>query len=157
MRATGRDGIARAIYATARERRVVVLRVFRKKTRKTPKEALRRARERGAGATAIPFSELRKEWRKNSGYLGEFEALEPEFRLAREIIEARAAAGLTQIAERMGTSQLAVARLESGSKPSFRTLERFAETVDKKVEIRLASASTQLPEAERRGRRKISE
>lgn len=56
----------------------------------------------------------------------------------------------------MGTSQLAVARLESGSKPSFRTLERFAETVDKKVEIRLVSASTQLPEAERRGRRKMS-
>ena len=106
----------------------------------------------------FPFSELRKEWRKHSEYLGEFEAFEPEFRLVREIIEARAAAGLTQseVAERMGTSQRAAARLECGRRPSLRTLERFAETVDKKVEIRLVSASTQLPEAERRGRRKMS-
>ena len=88
----------------------------------------------------IPFSELRKEWRKHSEYLGEFEALEPEFRLVREIIEARAAA-----------------RLESGRRPSLGTPERFAETVDRKVEIRLVSASTQLPEAERRGGRKMSE
>ncbi len=49
IRMKGRDGIARAIYVTARERRVVVLRVFRKKTQKTPRReiaiALERARE----------------------------------------------------------------------------------------------------------------
>ena len=49
MRFTGRDGIARAIYVTASGRRVVVVRAFMKKTRKTPKAALalaaRRAKE----------------------------------------------------------------------------------------------------------------
>ena len=49
IRMKGRDGIARAIYVTARERRVVVLRVFRKKTQKTPRReiaiALERAKE----------------------------------------------------------------------------------------------------------------
>jgi phage-related protein len=49
MRMKGRDGIARAIYVTAMGRRVVVLRVFAKKTQKTPRSelelALRRARE----------------------------------------------------------------------------------------------------------------
>jgi phage-related protein len=35
-RLKGRDGIARAIYVTAAGRRVVVVRVFVKKTQKTP-------------------------------------------------------------------------------------------------------------------------
>lgn len=49
MRMKGRDGIARAAYVTAFERRVVVVRVFPKKTQKTPRReielALRRAKE----------------------------------------------------------------------------------------------------------------
>ena len=49
MRLRGRSGISRAIYLTAHERRVVILRVFNKKTQRTPKReielALRRARE----------------------------------------------------------------------------------------------------------------
>ena len=49
MRLTGRDGIARALYVTALERRIVVLRAFVKKTQKTPRSeielALRRAKE----------------------------------------------------------------------------------------------------------------
>ena len=49
MRMKGRDRIARAIYVTAAGRRVVVVRVFTKKTEKTPRReielALGRARE----------------------------------------------------------------------------------------------------------------
>jgi phage-related protein len=49
MRIKGKDGISRAIYVTARGRRVVVLRVFIKKTQKTPRLeidlALERAKE----------------------------------------------------------------------------------------------------------------
>jgi phage-related protein len=49
MRMKGRDGIARAVYVTATGRRVVVVRVFAKKTQKTPRReielALRRAKE----------------------------------------------------------------------------------------------------------------
>jgi phage-related protein len=40
MRMKGRDGISRAIYVTARGRRVVVVRVFVKKTRKTPRHEI---------------------------------------------------------------------------------------------------------------------
>jgi phage-related protein len=46
FRMTGRDGIARAIYVTAHQRRVVVLRVFIKKTQATPLRELALARER---------------------------------------------------------------------------------------------------------------
>lgn len=49
MRLTGRAGIVRALYVTVRDRRDVVVRVFVKKTRKTPvgevRLALRRARK----------------------------------------------------------------------------------------------------------------
>lgn len=49
MRMSGRDGTSRALYVTASGRRVVVLRAFLKKTRRTPKReielALRRAGE----------------------------------------------------------------------------------------------------------------
>jgi phage-related protein len=46
MRLSGRDGIARAIYVAARERRVVVVRVFVKKTQKTPPSEIALALER---------------------------------------------------------------------------------------------------------------
>ncbi|MBK8085786.1 MAG: type II toxin-antitoxin system RelE/ParE family toxin [Devosia sp.] len=49
MRMKGRDGIARAAYVSAVGRRVVVVRVFAKKTQKTPRReielALKRAKE----------------------------------------------------------------------------------------------------------------
>jgi len=49
MRLKGRAGIARALYVTAVQRRVVILRVFVKKTEKTPQReielALARARK----------------------------------------------------------------------------------------------------------------
>ena len=49
MRMKGKDGISRAVYVTAKGQRVVVLRVFIKKTQKTPRReieiALQRAQE----------------------------------------------------------------------------------------------------------------
>lgn len=49
MRMKGRDGISRAVYVTARGRRVVVVRAFVKKSQQTPRReieiALRRAKE----------------------------------------------------------------------------------------------------------------
>ena len=49
IRLKGKAGIARALYVTAREQRVVILRAFIKKTEKTPTGeidlALQRARE----------------------------------------------------------------------------------------------------------------
>jgi ribosome-binding protein aMBF1 (putative translation factor) len=77
----------------------------------------------------IPTEEVFAEWRKDPAYRETYDALEDEFSLASMLINARAKAGLTQeqLAERMHTTQAAIARLESGrTKPSTRTLERFA-------------------------------
>jgi len=46
MRLKGKDGIARAIYATATGKRIVVVRVFTKKTQKTPQRELKLAQKR---------------------------------------------------------------------------------------------------------------
>jgi ribosome-binding protein aMBF1 (putative translation factor) len=58
-----------------------------------------------------------------------YDELAPEYEIARAILRARDASGLTQaqLAERMGTSQSFVARLESGrTLPSARTLLKIA-------------------------------
>jgi phage-related protein len=46
MRLMGRDGIARALYVTAIGERVVVVRVFNKKTQKTPRAEMNLALQR---------------------------------------------------------------------------------------------------------------
>jgi len=69
-----------------------------------------------------------------------FVQLEDEFALAAQLIEARKKAHLTQeeVARRMGTTQSVVARLESGHPlPSLRSLKRYAQAVNSKVEIRV--------------------
>jgi phage-related protein len=51
MRMKGKDGIARAIYMTAKGERVVVLHAFVKKTQKTPHRALEIALDRAKEVT----------------------------------------------------------------------------------------------------------
>lgn len=46
IRIKGKDGISRALYVTAQEKRVVVVRVFIKKTQKTPRKEIELALER---------------------------------------------------------------------------------------------------------------
>jgi len=63
--------------------------------------------------------------------------------MSLEIARARARSRLTQaqIAERMGTTQSVVARLESGRvKPSLRTLERYAAATGSRLTITLEAA-----------------
>jgi len=72
----------------------------------------------------------------------EFEKLEEEFAFLDEFLKARAAAGMSQaeIAERMGTTQSAVARLESGRgkhSPSLATLRKYARALGYRVDLRL--------------------
>lgn len=86
----------------------------------------------------IPAEESFAEWRKDPAYVREYEALEQEFALVSAVIGARTRAGLTQVelAERMGTSQSAVARLESGkARPSVATLEKLAAATGSKLRI----------------------
>jgi transcriptional regulator with XRE-family HTH domain len=68
----------------------------------------------------------------------EYGALEEEFALVEALIKARGGSNLTQdqVAERMGTSRTAVARLEGGSgNPSLSTLRRYAEATGTRLKV----------------------
>ncbi len=70
----------------------------------------------------------------------EYEALADEFAIAHELVAARARAGLSQaeVAQRMGTTQSVVARLESGRRPpSLRTVQRYAQAVGGRAVVRI--------------------
>ena len=70
----------------------------------------------------------------------EYDALADEFAIAHEMIAARARAGLSQaeVAQRMGTTQSVVARLESGRRPpSLRTVQRYAQAVGGRAVVRI--------------------
>ncbi len=72
----------------------------------------------------------------------EYGRIAAEFEFLDEILKARAATGLTQadVAARIGTTQSAVARLESADakhSPSIATLQRYATALGYKLEVRL--------------------
>ena len=72
----------------------------------------------------------------------EYDRLAEEFEFLDEILKARAAAGLTQadVAARIGTTQSAVARLESPvgkHSPSLATLQRYASALGYRLQVRL--------------------
>ena len=82
--------------------------------------------------------DLHSKWMKSPEFRAEYEALHSEFEIINALIRARVDAGLTQtqIAERMGTTQSAVARLEGGSSnPSIKTLDKFAKATGTQVRI----------------------
>jgi ribosome-binding protein aMBF1 (putative translation factor) len=86
----------------------------------------------------IPVDEWAKERMKDPAFKAAYDALEEEFALATALIQARAAADMTQeqVAQAMGTTQAVVARLESGRvRPSTRTLERFAKATGTRLRI----------------------
>jgi transcriptional regulator with XRE-family HTH domain len=87
------------------------------------------------------ISDLHKKWMKEPKYRKAYDALDEEFALASAMIKVRSRAGLTQhqLAQKMGTTQPVVARLESGrSRPSMRTLERLADATGTRLLISFA-------------------
>jgi DNA-binding XRE family transcriptional regulator len=68
------------------------------------------------------------------------DSLYPGSALRREMIAARVRAGLTQqeLAQRMGTTQSTIARLERGGRsPNIKTLRRLAEVTGSQLVVRL--------------------
>jgi transcriptional regulator with XRE-family HTH domain len=71
-----------------------------------------------------------------------YEASAEEFAFLDEVLRARAESGLTQaeVAERIGTTQSAIARLESAEpkhSPSIATLQKYAKALGYTVQVRL--------------------
>jgi predicted XRE-type DNA-binding protein len=82
---------------------------------------------------------------ERKGFAEAYEGLEDEYQLVRELLAARASAGLTQeqVAASMGTTKSAVSRLEGVGvhSPSLGTLKRYANAVGCDVEIKLVPSA----------------
>lgn len=90
-----------------------------------------------------PFSKLRRKMLTNPRVRAHYDQLGGEFELAGEVIAARTRAGMSQaeLAERMKTTQSAIARLESGKHwPSRSTLQRLARATGTRPVIKLVAA-----------------
>ena len=90
----------------------------------------------------LTHKKLRAQALQRPEVAAEFEKQFEEFALLDEFLRARSEQGLTQaeVAERIGTTQSAVARMESGGgkhSPSIATLSKYAEALGCKLEVRL--------------------
>ena len=90
----------------------------------------------------LTHKQMRAKALGNPEVKAEFEKMSDEFALLDEFLKARAAQGLTQaqVAEKIGTTQSAVARMESGSgkhSPSLATLSKYAQALGCKLEVKL--------------------
>ncbi|MGO9097013.1 MAG: helix-turn-helix domain-containing protein [Bryobacteraceae bacterium] len=86
------------------------------------------------------IARLKKRWQAEPAFRRAYEALKPEFAVARQLIAARHRAGLSQaeVARRMGTTQSTVARLESGQRlPALSSLQRYADAIGHRLDVRL--------------------
>lgn len=86
------------------------------------------------------LSALKRQMLRDPGTRKAYEDLKPEYDIARELIRARTRAGLSQseIAQRMGTTQSTIARMESGNHVvSISTLIRFADATGSRPVFRL--------------------
>jgi transcriptional regulator with XRE-family HTH domain len=91
----------------------------------------------------IPFETLKAELLADPEVRAAYDAMADDFEMARELIAARARAGLTQadVAARMGTTQSTVARIEGGkATPSLRSVQRYAKAIGCRAVVRLEPA-----------------
>jgi DNA-binding Xre family transcriptional regulator len=90
------------------------------------------------------FEDLLQDALKNDMFRTEYEALEEEFQLAEEVIRLRAGKNMsqTELANKVGTSQPTIARLESGKykNVSLSFLRRVGKALDVVPEIHFKAA-----------------
>ncbi|MFW5744012.1 MAG: helix-turn-helix domain-containing protein [Spirochaetota bacterium] len=92
---------------------------------------------------SVKYEDFLEEQLSNEEFRNEYNGLEEQFTIAMEVIALRQKHNLTQkeLAERVGTSQPAIARLESGNyrNPSLSFIRRIAEALDAVPEVHIRS------------------
>ena len=89
----------------------------------------------------VPFSHFEKRFKKNKLLVEEYERLSSEFQAIEELIKTRIRKKMTQkqLAEKIGTKQSAIARLESKKvkpNPRLSQLVKIAEALDSRLVIK---------------------
>ena len=83
------------------------------------------------------FDYHNEKMRSDLEYKAAYDALESEFSIADALIRARVEAGLTQaeVAVRLGVTQPAVARMESGRNISLKSVARYAGAIGRPITL----------------------
>lgn len=94
--------------------------------------------DKGPRKKLISAETVHRELMKDPEFRREYEKLEPEFQIARQIIGARIKQKMTQkdLAEKIGTGQAVISRLEGmNAKPSISLLTRVAQALKTEINI----------------------
>lgn len=86
----------------------------------------------------ISLVKLREELLADPAVKAEYDRLGPVYEVVGALIDARHEVGLTQaqVAERMGTKQSVIARLESARRmPSLKLVTRYAAAINRRVAL----------------------
>ncbi|HEX7776566.1 MAG TPA: helix-turn-helix transcriptional regulator [Parvibaculum sp.] len=84
------------------------------------------------------LSDLKHRWMGDPEFRAAYDEADIEYRVVEALIEARSRARLsqTELAKRIGTTQSAIARLESGQiSPTISTLKRYAAATGSRLVI----------------------
>lgn len=84
------------------------------------------------------FEQLKTRLMKNKNFKDVYDDLEVEYAVVSQVIERRLERGLSQkgLAEKAGTTQSAISRLESGNyNPSIQFLSKVAKAMGSKLQI----------------------
>ena len=90
----------------------------------------------------LDFSVWKKEVLKDPILKAEYDRQQPEFAVIQAILDARVKKGFTQkeLAQKIGTKQSVISRLESGrANPSVTFLKRVAQALNSHLEIRFTN------------------
>ena len=92
----------------------------------------------------LSFDKFKEESLKNPKIKAEYDRQQPEFAIIDALIKSRAKNNLTQrqLANKMGTKQSVISRLEIGrANPTFSFLKRLAKALNSNLEIRFNPSS----------------
>ena len=96
------------------------------------------------------LGDLKAQLRKDPEFVKEYEALEPEYQVARAVLTLRLQRGLsqTELAKRAGTKQASVSRVERAETvPTLTLLKKLAAALDSRLEIRFVPLEEDVKDA----------
>lgn len=93
------------------------------------------------GVEYVRFSDLKRHALRDAAFRKEYEAIRPKYDVIRAVLNARQQKGLTQaeLARRVGTTQSAIARFESGAgNPTLDFLSKVSAAVGARLDVRVS-------------------
>ncbi len=88
----------------------------------------------------VPFSKVKREMMLDPKFRRTYENIQPKYVVIRAVLDERIKRGLTQaqLAERVGTTQSAIARFESGAgNPTLGFLTKVSEALGKHLVVKV--------------------